>query len=102
MSLISEERNGETVCVVTELSDIGKAGIKALLYLLRNGESNAYQMTKKAGMGTGNTTAVLRGLHILELVDEKEGRGNENVYFLTEKGKAVAEHLDAAEKILLS
>lgn len=98
MANIPLQRNDKAVCELLE--KIGQAGIKAIIYLFRNGESNAYQMTIKGSMGTGTTRPVLLQLHVMGMVDDKPGRGNENIYFLTDKGRKVAEHLDAAEKIL--
>jgi predicted transcriptional regulator len=98
MSIIAEERNGRTVCVLLE--NVGKAGIKALRFLLKHGETNAYRMTIEGSMGTGNTRSVLLQLHKMELVVQKEGKGNEILYALTEKGKKVAGHIEAAEQLL--
>jgi hypothetical protein len=98
MANIPMQINDETVCVLLE--DVGKAGIKALIYLFRKGETNVYQMTLKGSMGTGNTRSVLLQLHKLGLVEDKEGKGNETIYSLLDKGKRVAAHLDAAERIL--
>lgn len=98
MSNIPIDRNNETVGVVLE--DVGQAGIKALIYLLKVTESNKYQMVQKSSMGTGSTEGVLLRLYRLGLIQDRPGKGTETIYSLTEKGKKIAEHLDAAERIL--
>lgn len=90
--------NEKMVCMVVER--LGRAGIKAMLFLYKHGKNNAYQITLKAGMSTGATKGVLLELVNMGLVKQEEGRGIEILYSLTEKGKKVAEHLDAIETIL--
>ncbi|MEM4406208.1 MAG: winged helix-turn-helix domain-containing protein [Candidatus Methanomethylicaceae archaeon] len=79
---------------------LGRAGIKALLFLYKYGRNNAYQIIQKAGMSTGATKGVLLQLVNMGLVKQEEGRGIEILYSLTEKGKKVAEHLNAVEELL--
>jgi|GEM_PF-5590408 DNA-binding HxlR family transcriptional regulator len=98
MSDIPIQKNDETVCILLER--VGYGGIKVLLYLLKHEESNKNQMRVKAEMGPNSLEGTIHRLHVLELVAEKEGRGTEMLYSLTDKGKKVAESLDTAERIL--
>jgi len=101
MANMEKQIDGKTVCVLRHLiDDIGVAGMKALVYLLKNGECNKRKMVIGASMGTSSTKGVLLQLKILGLLDDKEGRGQETIYYLTEKGKKIAEHLDMIEKVL--
>lgn len=100
MSDISKHLNDETVCLLLE--KVGYGGTKVLLYLLAVGESNKNQIRLKAEMGPNSLEGSVHRLAMLNLIQEREGRGTEVLYSLTEKGKTVAGHLDAAEKILLS
>jgi hypothetical protein len=95
--IILNQENGKLVSPLIER--VGKAGMKALLFLYRYGETNAYSMTKKADMGS-NVTTVLLKLGALNLVTQEKGDGNENIYKLTEKGQKVTEYLDLADQIL--
>lgn len=84
------------------IEKLGQSGIKMLLYLLKNGESNKNTIRINAEMGVEGVLKAVNELGKRGLIADREGRGTEVLYSLTEKGKAVAGHLDAAEKILLS
>lgn len=95
---MEEWKNGRMVCILAE--ELSMAKIKILLYLLKRGKSNAYTIMRGAGTGTGHTKGVLLDLIQMGLLLQEEGKGTEVLYFLTEKGKKVAEHLNEINKLL--
>jgi predicted transcriptional regulator len=99
MTQIDTEIDSKTVCVLL-IEKIGTAGMKAIVHLSKFGESNRRQIILKSSMGTSSTKGVLLQLCRIGLLADKEGRGNETIYFLTEKGKRVAEHINMIEEIL--
>jgi len=95
---MEEWNNRRMVCVLVE--ELSMAKIKILLYLLKHGNANAYTIMRGAGTGTGHTKGVLLDLVRMDLVRQEEGKGTEILYFLTEKGRKVAEHFNIIDKLL--
>lgn len=85
-------------CVLIER--IGESGIKIILFLLKKSYAKISDFKNEIGMGV---EAIYRSIAILlsmNLIYEKEMKGNIRVFELTEKGKAIAECLKKAEEIL--
>jgi len=80
------------------VEELDISGIKMLLYLLDVGESNKNQIRIKAAMGVEGVLNAINNLNNLGLLTERPGKGSEKLLSLSEKGKRVAIHLDAAEK----
>lgn len=86
---------------MTKIERIGNIGIRILLYLLEKGNkgANVSELISKLKIGKQTFYYRTNVLEIFGLIKKRKS-GVERIYFLTDKGEKVAEHLKAVEDLL--
>jgi len=82
------------------IEEVGKVGIKILIFLARRGKAKLTEFRTRMGAGYEGIYSALYKLRELGLIEEKR-EGNTRFFKLTEEGKKIADLLEQADRYLI-